>query len=355
MRAILELKSIAELKKMIRETNIRGYSKLNKKQIIDKMMKEDKRFQEYVLKSHKQQQKENAKKDVKKTPLKKLKPPTPPKKEKPKEKIKLTITKADGTVKELKMKEKKPKGTHKMADGTLMTGSVHTKDSKPVKKEEPKETKSEPPKKAEPPKPLPKGATAIKKDLMKEIQNYYKKLIVVENKRIEREIDGNDAKFQNLDIYDDFEQDINDIKDKYKIKNDRKDTYFFNKADKKKGILEIINLDVVFPTGLKNQEIFKKYEKLRMTTAKKPPKKEEPKEKKPSAKELTDKAVEKAKEGGAKVVKAKPKKEKKRKKGKPLKETPKFEEIKKQKPIQNTYTSSKQDEDDFAKLFASLK
>jgi len=74
MRAILELKTIAELKKMIRETNIRGYSKLNKKQIIDKMMKEDKRFMDYVMKSHKQQQKENAKKDVKKTPVKKLKP-----------------------------------------------------------------------------------------------------------------------------------------------------------------------------------------------------------------------------------------------------------------------------------------
>ena len=103
MRAILELKSIAELKKMIRETNIRGYSKLNKKQIIDKMMKEDKRFQEYVLKSHKQQQKENAKRDVKKTPLKKL----------------------------------KPKGTHTMADGTVMSGSVHSKDSKPVKKAKP--------------------------------------------------------------------------------------------------------------------------------------------------------------------------------------------------------------------------
>jgi hypothetical protein len=85
MRAILELKTIKELKKMIRETNITGYSKLNKKEIIDKMMKEDKRFMDYVIKSHKQQQKENAKKDVKKTPLKKLKPKEEPKREKPKE------------------------------------------------------------------------------------------------------------------------------------------------------------------------------------------------------------------------------------------------------------------------------
>jgi len=193
MRAILQLKTITELKKMIRETNIRGYSKLNKKQIIDKMMKEDKRFMDYVLKSHKQQQKETAKKEVKKTPVKKL----------------------------------KPKGTHKMPDGTIMSGAVHSKDSKPVKKK--------------------------------------------------------------------------------------------------------IKLTVTKADGTVKE--------LKM------------KEKKPSARELTDKAVEKAKAGGAKVVKAKPKKEKVKK----FKPIGKYEEIKKQKPIQNTYTSSKQDEDDFAKLFASLK
>ncbi len=33
-----------------------------------------------------------------------------------------------------KDKKKAPKGTHTMPDGTLMTGSKHTKDSKPVKK-----------------------------------------------------------------------------------------------------------------------------------------------------------------------------------------------------------------------------
>ncbi len=30
--------------------------------------------------------------------------------------------------------KKAPKGTHRMPDGTLMTGTKHTKDSKPVKK-----------------------------------------------------------------------------------------------------------------------------------------------------------------------------------------------------------------------------
>jgi hypothetical protein len=44
------------------------------------------------------------------------------------------------------MKVKKaPKGTHKMPDGSLMTGEKHTKDSKPVKeKKEKKEVKKKP-------------------------------------------------------------------------------------------------------------------------------------------------------------------------------------------------------------------
>jgi len=33
-----------------------------------------------------------------------------------------------------KTKRKAPKGTHRMPSGKLMTGSVHTADSKPVKK-----------------------------------------------------------------------------------------------------------------------------------------------------------------------------------------------------------------------------
>ena len=33
-----------------------------------------------------------------------------------------------------KTRRKAPKGTHRMSDGRLMSGSVHSKDSKPVKK-----------------------------------------------------------------------------------------------------------------------------------------------------------------------------------------------------------------------------
>ena len=39
--------------------------------------------------------------------------------------------------KEKKAKAKAPKGTHKMPDGSEMTGKVHSKDSKPVKKAKP--------------------------------------------------------------------------------------------------------------------------------------------------------------------------------------------------------------------------
>ena len=37
----------------------------------------------------------------------------------------------------------KKKGTHKMPDGTVMSGSTHSKDSKPVKKNNKKKLKSE--------------------------------------------------------------------------------------------------------------------------------------------------------------------------------------------------------------------
>ena len=35
--------------------------------------------------------------------------------------------------KKSKTRRKAPKGTHRMSDGTLMSGSVHTADSKPIK------------------------------------------------------------------------------------------------------------------------------------------------------------------------------------------------------------------------------
>ena len=371
MRAILESKSIAMLKKMIKQTNITGYSKLNKKQIINKMLTEDKRFEAYVLKSHKEAAKKTPVKEVKKTPLKKL----------------------------------KPKGTHKMADGSVMSGSVHSKDSKPVKKPEPKkekqgltltksdgtvinmkmkdkkqkkklEPKKEGPvkggKKAETKeqsptaaptkalkkeKQLPKGTNAveIKRDLQKIIINYYKKLIEIEKKRIDRGFKRGDFEIAKFNFDDNMDDDLDDIIDDNKVNNKSKDTYFFkNKKGKHKHVLDLVNLDTVFPNGIKNNETYKKYIEL----SKAPMKKIELR----TPKQFKEDALKKAKDEGAKVVKAKSKKpevkkaEGKRKlKGKPLGETPKYEEIKKQKPRKNNYTSSKKDDDDFEKLFASIK
>ena len=84
---------------MIRDTNITGYSKLKKSEIIDKMMKEDERFKQYVLKNH----------TTPKTPIKKT-------------------------------------TTHKMPDGKIMSGKTHKKDSKEIKPKIPTITITEAPK-----------------------------------------------------------------------------------------------------------------------------------------------------------------------------------------------------------------
>jgi hypothetical protein len=278
MRAILQLKTITELKKMIRETNIRGYSKLNKKQIIDKMMKEDKRFMDYVLKSHKQQQKETAKKEVKKTPVKKL----------------------------------KPKETHKMADGSVMSGAVHSKDSKPVKKK-------------------------IKLTVTK-ADGTVKELKMKEKKPSTKELTDKARK--------DRTEQLNYLRLLEKrIKENNFDSY--NRRTLSRLIMFLKKKSKYITDEYTDKQI-KKFldvaEKIKED-------REKPKEKKPTAKELTDKAVEKAKARGAKVVRAEPKEEKVKK----FKPIGKYEEIVKEKPRQNLYISSKKDDDDFARLFASLK
>lgn len=87
MKSILESHPVSVLKKEISKTNIKGYSKMKKDEVVKLMLKHESRF------------------------------------------------------KHIKMAEKKPvkkatkKETHKMPDGTLMTGKTHNKDSIPVKKE----------------------------------------------------------------------------------------------------------------------------------------------------------------------------------------------------------------------------
>ena len=86
-KEILQSHPISVLRKEISKTNIKGYSKMKKGEVIELMLKAEN-----------------------------------------KEKFK-----------HIKMAEKKqrvkaaPKGTHKMPDGKLMTGAVHNKSSKPVK------------------------------------------------------------------------------------------------------------------------------------------------------------------------------------------------------------------------------
>ena len=204
MRAILELKTIAELKKMIKQTNITGYSKLNKKQIIDKMMTENKRFMDYVLKSHKQQQKENAKKDVKKTPMKKL----------------------------------KPKGTHTMPDGSVMSGAVHSKDSKPVKKAEPKkeEPKKEPKKKVEKEDELQKKNKKKQEELIKLLNKNKSKLEKIDYMRT-----GSRGEYRVSSMYEKYRDEIinrmmfgNDNEVKQRLKSFEKDLKEEIKKAKKK-------------------------------------------------------------------------------------------------------------------------
>ena len=99
-REELESHPVTTLKKEISKTNIKGYSKMKKPEIVELMLKNKSRFHH------------------------------------------------------IKMAEKKPKkGTHKMPDGTVMSGTVHNKDSKPVEK--PK-AKPKPKAKAEKPKEKPK-------------------------------------------------------------------------------------------------------------------------------------------------------------------------------------------------------
>ena len=110
-KEILQSHPVSVLRKEISKTNIKGYSKMKKGEVIELMLKAEN-----------------------------------------KEKFK-----------HIKMAEKKqrvkaePKGTHKMPDGTVMTGAVHSKNSKPVKAE---------PKKEEPKKEAPKKRTeaSIEKD-----------------------------------------------------------------------------------------------------------------------------------------------------------------------------------------------
>ena len=101
MKSILESHSVATLKKEISKSNVKGYSKMKKAEIIELMMEHKEKFSHIKMAEKKERKK-------------------PEKKE-----------------------EKKPeeKETHEMPDGTIHTGETHTKDSKVVKKAPKKKVK----------------------------------------------------------------------------------------------------------------------------------------------------------------------------------------------------------------------
>ena len=93
---ILTSHPVTVLKKEISKTNVKGYSKMKKAEVINLMLKHKERFSHIKMAEMKE----------KKSPVKK-----------------------DKTTKKSKKED-----THEMPDGTKMTGKTHTKDSKPVKK-----------------------------------------------------------------------------------------------------------------------------------------------------------------------------------------------------------------------------
>ena len=91
-KEILNSHSVGTLKKEISKTNIKGYSKMKKAEIVELMLKSKEKFMHIEMR------------------------------EKPKRQMKK------------KKEEKKEEGTHTMPDGTVMSGETHGEDSKPVKK-----------------------------------------------------------------------------------------------------------------------------------------------------------------------------------------------------------------------------
>ena len=90
-KEILNSHSVGTLKKEISKTNIKGYSKMKKAEIVELMMESKEKFMHIEMKE----------KAMKK-----------------------------------KKEEKKEEGTHSMPDGSVMSGESHGEDSKPVKKKE---------------------------------------------------------------------------------------------------------------------------------------------------------------------------------------------------------------------------
>ena len=132
-KAILESHPVSVLKKEIRKSNIKKYSGLKKAEIIEIMLSDENKGRfDHIEMAKKREKLPSTKKQVEF--LEKLE------EEDRKKAAKLPDRKGEKKAAKVttfgptKPPRGKKKETHKMPDGTVMTGKTHSKDSKPVKK-----------------------------------------------------------------------------------------------------------------------------------------------------------------------------------------------------------------------------
>jgi len=197
-KEILRSHPVTILRKEISKTNIKGYSKMKKNEVIELMLKAEN-----------------------------------------KEKFK-----------HIKMAESKKtalKGTHKMPDGKLMTGAVHSKSSKPVKEAPKKET----PKKEEPKKRTKASIEKDSADFDREhdaLRDKTLNIILKEDKDLLKRPNEFDdpkkmKKIKKLSnqLFETYKKSMSDLYDKYKFSKHeykakaKSDFRFFIRQAKKKG------------------------------------------------------------------------------------------------------------------------
>ena len=124
-KEILSSYSAKELKKMISETNIKKYSKLDKDGLIKLMLREEHvdKFKSIKMRGERVGKESKAKNKLLKEFKKRAKPAVKAFEFKEDQK---KLTEA------IEKKFPKKKGTHKMPDGTIMTGETHNENSKEV-------------------------------------------------------------------------------------------------------------------------------------------------------------------------------------------------------------------------------
>ena len=175
-REELESHPVTTLKKEISKTNIKGYSKMKKPEIVELMLKNKSRFHH------------------------------------------------------IKMAEKKPKkGTHKMPDGTTMSGTVHNKDSKPVEKPKEKPKKKKLVIKEKPvEKPKPKPNNNIKKELEKIVNNHFGRRLKYETQVLNGKLVDDSKEYQEKeeDANEQYEDDLMEFFKKNKLNRMYESKYF---------------------------------------------------------------------------------------------------------------------------------